>query len=588
MAKRLPGLGIAWLALIGVIILITLGPSPVLQGELHGPDPYSRLNRLFYNWTSGDWSNVNYPRSNWPLGELIHWTRALDLLILALAVPLLPFVGIQTALLTAGAISGPILHIVGVATAIWAAMPALRPLGRRWVGLFFVLQPAAGLAFMVGRPDHHGLQLVVWMALLGITARLVGGGSTRPWLPITGGMLFAAGVWISIEQLVAAAPFVVVLSIGWVMRGRQWAYTNAWFWGTCALLLGLLLPLDGPAEGFLSAQYDRFSVVHVTLTAAVAVFWTLAARVDWPCRWYTRLGLGFCGAVGVAIVMWFMFPAFYQGPFGAMDPGLWPIYIENNKEWEPVLSGRNGYIGPFIANLLLPLVALILYAWRRRDNPAVIGLCALTHLWFTVLILLQIRWSSYLTLLNATALAMAVGQVFEHIGKLPPGRVGVASLKAATVLTAAIASVVLIGVGGALQPSSLETNADCRWQAAATALNKEAPGVLLTSLYWGPPLLWHTDFAVIATPMHRNDQGILYSHQIMTASDPAEAKRLLAQRDITHVVWCQDADWLPTVQPNSPGTFYADLQAAQIPDWLTMVPTESPGLKLARVHAVSP
>lgn len=586
MAKRLPGLGTAWLALLGVMILITFGPSPVLQGELHGPDPYTRLNRLLYNWTSDDWSNVNYPRSNWPVGELIHWTRALDLLILAVAVPLLPFVGIHTALFIAGAISGPILHLIGTATAIWAALPAIRPLGRRWIGLFFVLQPAAGLAFMVGRPDHHGLQLVVWMALLGITVRLLQGGGKLPWLPIAGGVLYAAGLWISIEQLVAAAPFVVALSIGWVMQGRQWAYTNAWFWGTCTVLLGLLLPLDGPAEGFLSAQYDRFSVVHVTLMAAVTAFWVVAASVDRLHRWQARLWLGVCGAVGVMIVMWLIFPVFFQGPFANMDPGLWPIYIQNNKEWEPVLSGRNGFIGPFIANLFLPLAALMLYAWRRRDNPGGIGLLALTHLWFTLLILLQIRWSSYLTLLNATALAMAVGLVFEQVSKLPPARVGVASLKAATVLIAAIVPAVLIGVGGALQPSSLDKNPDCHWQAAATALNKESPGVLLTSLYWGPPLLWHTDFAVIATPMHRNDQGILYSHRIMTAANPAEAKRLIAQRGITHVLWCQDMDWLPTVQPNSPGTFYADLQAARIPDWLTIVPTDRPGLKLARVHAM--
>ncbi|MCZ6871905.1 MAG: hypothetical protein O7G88_00005 [bacterium] len=108
--------------------------------------------------------------------------------------------------------------------------------------------------------------------------------------------------------------------------------------------------------------------------------------------------------------------------------------------------------------------------------------------------------------------------------------------------------------------------------------------MVLSSLFWGPQLLWSTDFAVITTPMHRNDQGILYSHQVMTVSDPAEAKRLLAQRDITHVVWCQGMAWAPMVQPNSPATFYAELQVGRIPDWLTMVPTDSPGLKLARVH----
>ena len=583
MNNRLLGLGLAWLVAIAVVLLSTFYLSPLALGELEGPDPYTCLSRLLYNWSSGDWSNANYPRSNWPFGEMIQWTQALDVIIMGFAIPLEPFVGMHKALLIAGAVSGPFLYLVAAATAIWASLVVLPSLGRRWVGLFFVLQPWAVFAFMPWRPDHHGLQLVVWMGLFGVCARMVVTGYPGARLPITGGLLFATGLWISVEQLVTAVPCCLALALAWVVRGRPWARANTLFWSTAAALLVFLLLMDGPAEGILSVQYDRFSTVHVALLGAIAVFWFLVAKFDGSTQWITRFWHGFGGAAIVAALMWFLFSEFYRGAFASTDPGIWPIFIEGNADWESLLSGRKGYIGPFVIHLLLPLGAFVLYLWRRRDNPSVIGFIALSHLWFFGLVLMQLRWNYYLTFLNATALAMAVGLVLMQIDKLPPGRAGIGSLKAITVYSAAICSYILAGVGTALMPSVPYGRAECSGQEAVVALQKESPGVVLADLYWGPRLLWDTNFAVIATPMHRNSQGILYSHQVMTSSDPSIARRLLAQRQVTHLIWCEGQPWVPTVLQGSPGTFYADLQTNHLPDWLTLVPMDNTVLKIARV-----
>ena len=61
------------------VTMIVLGPSPVLDGALIDNDAYMHLNRVTELYTTGDWYNSLYSRSNAPFGEEMHWTRCFDL-----------------------------------------------------------------------------------------------------------------------------------------------------------------------------------------------------------------------------------------------------------------------------------------------------------------------------------------------------------------------------------------------------------------------------------------------------------------------------------------------------------------------------
>ena len=95
----------------------------VLDGELQGPDSYMRLLRVTQLFETGDWFNITIPHTNAPYGEELHWTRPFDVLLLAGALVLEPFLGFERALYWWGSLSAPLLHVATALVLAWAVTP---------------------------------------------------------------------------------------------------------------------------------------------------------------------------------------------------------------------------------------------------------------------------------------------------------------------------------------------------------------------------------------------------------------------------------------------------------------------------------
>ena len=89
-------------------VFVLSGLSPVRDGGLFGPDSYMRVNRVLHLFGDGAWYSSLYPYSNAPFGELLHWTRAFDILLLANAGLAAPFVGLKAAVFWSGAVISPL------------------------------------------------------------------------------------------------------------------------------------------------------------------------------------------------------------------------------------------------------------------------------------------------------------------------------------------------------------------------------------------------------------------------------------------------------------------------------------------------
>ena len=101
--------------------------SPVLTGELLGPDSYMRVVRVQEFLAHGQWHNSDIARANAPYGDALHWTRPFDLLLLAIAAPVALFTGWGSALFWASAIVSPLLLLASGLALIWAMTPVIRP-----------------------------------------------------------------------------------------------------------------------------------------------------------------------------------------------------------------------------------------------------------------------------------------------------------------------------------------------------------------------------------------------------------------------------------------------------------------------------
>ncbi len=567
--------GIALGAVLVMITIVTVVSSDVFDGRLFGPDAFSRINRLEHNIASGDWSNDNFPLSNAPFGERIQWTQALDVLILALAAPLALFLGWEDGLFVGGSLVSPIFHVAAVVLAVWAAR-AITDIRRGLfaVGLIVVVQVRTIIPFAMGRPDHHGLILTLFIAHLGaLLWALMEPERRMRWVSIAAA-LGAISVWVSPEGLLTVAPAVVWLGCQWILSGT-WGAEMRRYGIVAASVLAVTWLVDAPPSGHFDVVYDRLSIVHVTMFALLAALAVVLSNATLGTAG-RRAALALGGSAVALAALFLVAPNLHHGPMADVPEDLWTFFLSDSEEWTPLFDGGFS-VGAFVSTLALPLIALAGYVVRYRAGNRTVVLLAINHVVFAVLAMQQIRWAAYLGFLDALALAWMLGLVLRRFDTM---HLGVASkaLAGVAVLGAMAANPLLLALAppsqttAAIEAAGLEGT--CGEVDATAALEDEPTGTVLAPLFWGPELTYMTGHSVIGSPMHRNVDGIRFTHDVMVQA-PSDARTQLAERNITHIVWCEGGEWAPRVSGDG---LYAALQAGDIPEWLEV--TSEPGTRL--------
>ncbi|MDX1575690.1 MAG: hypothetical protein R3285_05825, partial [Kiloniellales bacterium] len=320
----------AALALVLLLHLFFLfsGMTPVLDGALPDPDSYMRLLRVTHLYETGDWTDMTLPRSNWPYGELQHWTRPADVLLISGALALKPLLGFERALFWWGSVTAPLLHTAAALALVWAAKPLVAPSRRLLVVLALLVQIPIWLYGTFGRTDHHMLIILVFILALGGTVRIM----TRPGSArgsLLAGAAAGLGIWLSVEFLVFLAVIFGALTLAWVRSGEGRARANVWHAIGLTLVTLLAVVSERPPGQWLIGEYDRISVVHLMIAALAVLFWagvsfvgTRPTAVDTPAK---RTAIAALGAVAACAAMFAVYPKFFLGPYVDYELALWPI-----------------------------------------------------------------------------------------------------------------------------------------------------------------------------------------------------------------------------------------------------------------------
>jgi hypothetical protein len=596
-AHRLPversGDTLGWLLLIplgclvlGQIVLAWSGTLSVHDGGLADPDSYMRLNRVLHLHDTGNWFDSTYPRINPPEGHVQHWTRALDALLLAGAWLLQPFLGFHTGLHVWGALFSPICLALMVLALNWACAPFLARDVRMMACLLLLLQPTVIAYSSLGRADHHALLLLLFVLLLGSTARLLLQ-RIEGWLPMAAGAIMALSIWISPESLVFLAASLATLGMGWLLGDGAIAgrCKSVLAWATMFLALALLME-RGPA-GLFAIENDRLSIVHVMLFASLSLFWTgvvpLEERYRLDLRY--RLPLAAGGVMAVAGVMLALFPTLIQGPLGTVDPLYKELRLDRIVEIQPLIqphrlaAGDYGAVlGRVITILGIALLA-IPYLVRRLLGPGLQERCfwtvvAIGLLAFLPLALHQVRWSSYTQILLVVAYAALVDDVLHRMTRRMP----VTSLQFARPGAICVALFWPVLASAALPADRPVTTTDlCSVAELAPELNQltgTSAKTIMTLADFGSEILYRTPHSVLSIPNHRPQPGFTATHDALTATDPDEARRVLAHHGVDWILLCLGASETTLRGEDTPGepTLYERLTEGEAPSWLRSLP----------------
>lgn len=595
-------LGLAIALSLGVIFIPTFftPEAQLMSGEWFvGGDTYMRVVRVREWLDAGSWYQNVSARSNAPYGETLHWTRPLDMALVALAAPFMPFVGLDKALYFAGFIVSPLMLGLTLWAFLWGTRRLLDARGQIILVVLLTFQPVTHYYFAAARPDHHSMILLCFAAVVAFLVRHAIDPEAESRTVTWAGVITALGIWVSVESLTIELYALLVLGMLWIFTGRAvWLDGLRRFTLAGAVTIALALMIERPPGEWLTSEtFDRLSTVQAVLLALIALGVEAIKRSHGRLMGRLMGGRFKAGVIGrltatllaagaAAMVMAALYPAFFKGPFSAaMDPRLNALWLSKVVEFQP-LFGADQSMAVETIYLLGPLTWGIVWTflvWRKPDSaphiPALVAVLGLSMAIFAPLTMLQTRWGGYLgiaviipwTLLLVRLLDWRGGPIF---GPTP----GTPVLRTPLFLLVATGHIL---VSGAYLATGLEVEPpkvkQCEWRKLAPYLNSPqfANGEAQTFfnfIHTGPEILYRTKHRVVGTPYHRNARGLLDSYTVLGGTDMSESKAILQARQVDFVLLC-----VATVEErlllDFPGeTLLRRLVDAAPPKWLAEEP----------------
>jgi len=554
------------LAIIVIPVYVGNDARPLGDEWFVGADTYMRIVRVQEWWQGGQWYESVSARSNWPVGETLHWTRPLDIMLMVLAAPFWPFLGFHKALFISGVIVSPVAAVLSM----WALVRGVRGLldlrGQVILLVLFAVQPITRFYFLAARPDHHSLILLAFTVTLALLLHHAHSPNTRPHAPAWAGAVTAFGIWVSVESLTTELFALTALGLPWLITGNvQWLAALRRFTFAGALALAAMLVIEHPPGAWLtSEEYDRLSSVHVVLLALIALgveaMWRTRERVGSHLMGRLITGLG--ASAAAATVMAALFPDFFKGPFGAaMDPRLADLWLGKIQELQP-LWGTDWDTVMGAVHILGPTVWLVVWAWiRRQERQAGQGnaekpkanfdettlILILVGLLYVPLSLFQVRWGAYLGVGVAVAWAVVLQRLLDWRGGPTLTGTGTPILRVPAFVGVALLHVFIGALLAMIRPDvQPDKTTACKWRDLQPVLVSEAfgggrPQVILSHIHQGSEILYRTPHRVIGTPYHRNTNGILDNYTALATTDDTEMRAILARRGVDFIVLCADS-----------------------------------------------
>ncbi len=548
---------------IDLIESATVNPK-LLSGGLLNPDSAMRLVRLRDIIQSGSPLHV-VARDGSGLGTVLHWSHALDSLLLMLAAPLAIFLGwtraVDLVALGFGPICGGLLGLalgwtgaalarnVAVSTPVW--LPGV---------VIGVASPVMAYGF-AGVVHHHILLVVIAVVVSGWVLRSWQGQAGAGW---ASGVWAGSGLWISPECL----PFILMgvggLWLHWVLApGRSWVAREPGYAGLSFFIVTIAAWwVDPPLNGHWVAEPDRLSWMFVWFAGAIA-----------GCGLLPIAGVG-RGPTMVAIAMsavgWLIaFPQVLRETAGLMTAEQARAFFDIIAEMRPLTHWIDAV--EFLSAAVVGLMFLLVAGVRQRSVPILYGAaCALGSI---VLGCIHVRFLAYPAAFGAAMLPIEIATVSSRGWSAPRRASARIGLLGVALLLPLVANLTTAATGGATEAvSDNAADAECTMEQAVALLSGHDHEVVLSPLNIVPELLRQTDVLTVGSLYHRNPAAFMRLRDAWDSVPGATLSPELIAAHVDLILVCRTASGLvPAGLGSGADTLFNRLSQSRPPSWLTEV-----------------
>jgi hypothetical protein len=583
-ARRFPWvkLLVLWIALSACLTIFYWQMAVTLNFD--DPDDFLRLQQIRDYVGGQSWFDLTQRRIAPPQGLAMHWSRLVDIPVLAFLLPLTPWLGPHDAEIVA-VIGAPLLTLLALIIAVVA-------MTRRLLGpdvatslLACVLTMSAPFIFLQIHPariDHHGWQIAFGAAavaaLVQRKARLSGIGA---------GIALALYLNISIEGAPFVAAAIGIVGLLWALDRDDGVRLTGTLWALLATTL-LASILTVPYYRWTEALCDAVMPSHMAAMAVAAAGTALVVRYG-PARGAVgRLTL-LAAVFGMSLAVFGMAaPTCLGSPFGNLDPVINTFWYQNVGEGMPVWRQDPVNAASMIG---FPLVVAggTVIGYRRASSPE------MRRRWTIILFMLVVTVVTGMLVRRASGIAhvLAVPGALVLVGMI----VHYADQHFAVVLRA-VASATAILVFSPIMPiyavasfmpppkiapkSNVPVN-DCERLCALRKLSALPAESILAGIDLGPMVIATTPHSVYGTGYHRM-QAPLRETILFFLGSPEEGRVMMRAKGFRHILVAPGSGDTGLFLKRAPNGMMARLVNGPVPSWLVEEDLGSPSLRLYRVR----
>lgn len=474
-------------------------------------DCYTHAARLLYWLQNFEWFEQIYPFGNYPSGEILHFTRLLDLIWATLSLPFIPFFSLKNAVFYSGMILSPLCLYLSLTVIFWGLSPYIKP---NFKTLFFGLM--LSLAFLAKfdtvfdftRPDHHSVIFLFFA--YNISAVLQNLAKERLKILFFAGILAGCGIWISsaIEGFIIIAAILGLLSLNWLTNKISLTAIKTYCLGLFLATTAAFL-LNPPYVGYFAFENTRLSAIHAVLTLFIYLSFKLLSLLNIKSASAKIYGL-IANALFSAVLLCLIF---------GTSTIFAPVYDENIKlyflpyitEMEPLWHFT--YLLEMIIFETI-LVLLILFYKPQKKQIIELNLVFLFG-FFLVPLLFVMRFIPYELCIFVYLNIIFINKLFTN------------ATPSQTDKQLAFGYICI----------ALFLLASFKYEPLHPVKSSEVPqnDIVLTDIYIAPQLIFDRNIKTIGIPYHSASAGIADNHKIFFSGNEAEIKELLQKHLVKYI-----------------------------------------------------
>ena len=493
--------------LAAFFVLITqLIVLPDLNSFYPDTDNYTHARRVLDLLQSRTWAETPYMHTNYPFGEILHFTRITDVFWLFFSLPAFLLFPVKEAVFWGGYLYQIGILVLSAIALIWALKPVGGPLPRL-IGLcVFFIQPSVMETYILTKPDHHVLTALFCFVLTGGLIHYLDSREIK-YLKVAG---ISAGLclWSSVEGLLISYALLSGLTLLFLFNKESvqacTVYCFYYFISAFACLM-----INPPYEGFFFPDNGRLSFLLVTVIGftAAAMFLLYLAEKKRFLTTFLQKSVGiFLIALLFITFLFLIFPlsVVFQPYF---PPIIKEVWAKNVSELQPGLKKPLLFFLGCWPSVLSLLSGLIIFKFCTSIQRSFLILAFIPLIFFTGLSFDAVRYSRLAALFSPFPFVLAFSVRLQRF-VLSERKQGV------------ILAVIYICAAGYLGMNYISVNRVLSRENRPPILSvkpylPDGEGSVLTDISMGPEVIWFLEETVIGSPYHRNIEGIFDNAHIL-------------------------------------------------------------------------